>query len=116
MPFQIRYEPRVDEDLEMIREFLEEFPDASPSKTLGEIVKEIGKLAKWPKSHPQFEDDPRLRKLSVGKYTVLYWVDEGREAIFVQHIFHQYRNITKALHRVPPTFAYEYEKEDENER
>lgn len=79
MSFKIRYEPRVDEDLELIREFLERFPDASPSRTLKEIVTEIRKLKTWPNSHPHFEDNPRLRKLSVGNYNALYRVDEERK-------------------------------------
>lgn len=109
MKYKVRYQDLIAEDLKQIREFLERFPDTAPSKILNELISEIDGLENWPNSHPRLKENPILRKLTVGKYNVLYQVDEEQRAVFVEYVFHQSRNIKKALNRETPTLAKSFD-------
>lgn len=126
MAYKIKLQKMATEDLKCVRKFLEKakkkFPDVNPTRTLREIRDEIKKLKDWPNRHPHLEDNSSLRQLTVGNYAVLYQVDEKNEIVKIQYIYHQSRDMEKALARETPTLApayerdFELEEEDEYER
>lgn len=107
--YKVRYQDLIAEDLKQIGKFLERFPDAAPFKTVRELIEEIDKLEDLPNSHRRLDENQILRKLNVGKYSVLYQVDDERKAVQVEYIFHQSRDIKRVLARETPTLAKEFE-------
>lgn len=119
MAYKIKFQELATEDLKNVRKFLEKFPDANPSRTLREIRDEIRKLKDW-HGHRRFDENPILHKLTVGKYNILYLVDEKQKAVLIEYIFHQSRDIKKVLDREEPTLGYDepepdFEIDDEEE-
>ena len=75
-PYQLRYLRTSDLDITDIESYLEN-QLVSPSLVLTPIYDKIEKhLPTSPHMYPIYEDDPRFQKMVVGKYLVLYVVNE----------------------------------------
>jgi len=99
MSYQIRYNDLIADDLLVIRKYWEEKLKSPPDRILNLILDKIEGLTEFPNIYQRLEDYPALRRMVVEDYIVLYQVDEEREAVKIEYIYHGSRQLKKVLTR-----------------
>ena len=101
MSYKVRFQDQVAGDLKDIRKYWEEELRMSPNRILNLILDKIYTLPAFPFIYQRLEEYQVLRRMVVEDYIVLYQVDEEREAIKIEYIYHGSRDIKKVLTREP---------------
>ncbi len=84
-------------DLETIKKYVSFDSVSAAIQLLNEFRVRIDNLCNMPERNPLCEDDPRFRRMVVGRYLVFYYVDEQQKNIEIHHVWHGMRNIEKLL-------------------
>lgn len=96
MDYKIDWQDDAIEDLENIREYLEQFDFDVADKILEDIVNKTHKLTMFPNRCPKIDEDTDIRRLIVRDYYVFYFVVEENKIVRILHVFHHLKN-TKIL-------------------
>jgi len=109
--FKARLQDGATWDIENIQKYKGRRSSVAAPRIIGKILKRLRALETAPYSGRVSEYDPDYREVFVEDYTVLYLVDERREAIYVDFILHQSRNIEYIVKTGDRSFEVDFDSE-----
>ena len=89
--------PDAQDDLKLIREYLNQFYPNTPKKFFTLLQKRLNQLKEFPYSSPIYENDTNYRKLVIKDYLAFYIVNESNKSVDIYAVFHGSRDIKQHL-------------------
>ncbi len=104
MTYKIRFTIEANEDIDDIYNYIKENSNMQTAKKqMIDIIDKINSLNEFPYRHPIYEvkdekkRDWKLHGMPIGRYIVLYEIEEERKIVHIARVVHGARNIQAQL-------------------
>ena len=97
MAYKIVYKPYAERDIWQIADYLSEHSIPAMQKFMREVKNRIENLADMPLIYPKINSHHDYRKMVVGRYVVVYIVNEHAKEIIIIRVVHGKRNYQEEL-------------------
>ena len=89
--------PRARREYLQALEYLRRFYPGTPMRFRNEFKKKLSQLEFNPRCCSPYPDKPEYRRAIIGKYTMLYKIDEARREVHIHRIIRSSWDIPQAL-------------------
>ena len=97
MKYQVRYSELSLQDIGSIALFNSQFSQKFQKKVIDNLKTKIEALSKNPCKAPDYEYNPRFKKLIVMHYLVFYKVNDSEKIVEIHRVLHSARNVFDIL-------------------
>ena len=92
MAYKISYKAYAERDMWQITDYISDDSIHAAQKFLSTLKEKISSLSDMPYRYPKIDPDKEYRKMVVGRYVVLYVVEERAKKVIIMRVVHGMRN------------------------